>query len=65
VKLIRTFLFVIKGLVKASKSDDGFCSAPSIVESDEKTNPIYWKATNPTLSPSHLQGKCFLTASCY
>lgn len=43
--------------VKASKSDDGFCSAPSITESDEeKPKPIYWKVTNPTLSPSHLQG---------
>ncbi|KAF3530271.1 hypothetical protein DY000_02038796 [Brassica cretica] len=44
---------IISLLVKASKSDDGFCSAPSI---DEKTKPIYWKVTNPTLSPSHLQG---------
>ncbi|KAH0875720.1 hypothetical protein HID58_073082, partial [Brassica napus] len=30
--------------VKASKSDDGFCSAPSITESDEKPKPIYWKS---------------------
>ncbi|KAH0902608.1 hypothetical protein HID58_042111 [Brassica napus] len=48
--------------VKASKSDDGFCSAPSI---DEKTKPIYWKVTNPTLSPSHLQDLPGYTRSVY
>ena len=58
-------VFIVISLVKASKSDDGFCSAPSIVESDEKTNPIYWKATNPTLSPSHLQDLPGFTRSVY
>ncbi|CAF2084139.1 unnamed protein product, partial [Brassica napus] len=33
-----------RSFVKASKSDDEFCSAPSITESDEKPKPIYWKS---------------------
>ncbi|KAH0921860.1 hypothetical protein HID58_021878 [Brassica napus] len=35
---------VCESFVKASKSDDEFCSAPSITESDEKPKPIYWKS---------------------
>ncbi|KAL0738138.1 hypothetical protein Bca4012_014348 [Brassica carinata] len=64
--LISFFSFIIISLfAKASKSDDGFCSAPSITESDEKTKPIYWKVTNPTLSPSHLQDLPGYTRSVY
>ncbi|CAG7883723.1 unnamed protein product [Brassica rapa] len=64
--LISFFIIIIISLfVKASKSDDGFCSAPSITESDEKTKPIYWKVTNPTLSPSHLQDLPGYTRSVY
>ena len=47
-RLLRIFIcycYLREGLfVKASKSDDGFCSAPSITESDEKPKPIYWKS---------------------
>ncbi|KAG2294236.1 hypothetical protein Bca52824_040905 [Brassica carinata] len=46
--------------VKVSKSDDGFCSAPSITESDEKPKPIYWKVTNPTLSHTSKVRNVFL-----
>lgn len=47
------------GVVKFSycqEQQQGFCSAPSpsILELDEQ--PLYWKANNPTLSPSHLRG---------
>lgn len=41
------------GLVKISFCQEGFCSAPSISD----TQPLYWKVTNPTLSPSHLRGQ--------
>lgn len=59
-------IIIISLFVKASKSDDGFCSAPSITESDEeKPKPIYWKVTNPTLSPSHLQDLPGYTRSVY
>ncbi|CAF2150624.1 unnamed protein product [Brassica napus] len=58
------FIIIISLLVKASKSDDGFCSAPS-PSIDEKTKPIYWKVTNPTLSPSHLQDLPGYTRSVY
>ncbi|CAH8285047.1 unnamed protein product [Eruca vesicaria subsp. sativa] len=56
------FIIIISLFVSASKSDDGFCSAPSI---EEKPKPIYWKVTNPTLSPSHLQDLPGYTRSVY
>ncbi|CAF2072715.1 hypothetical protein Bca52824_087908 [Brassica carinata] len=63
MRSLHLIVFIIISLfVKASKSDDGFCSAPSI---DEKTKPIYWKVTNPTLSPSHLQDLPGYTRSVY
>ncbi|KAF2299170.1 hypothetical protein GH714_030893 [Hevea brasiliensis] len=37
-------------------SDGGFCSAPSLFDAEKDSKPRYWKVTNPTLSPSHLQG---------
>jgi hypothetical protein len=38
--------------------DGGFCSAPpSPFETETASSkPLYWRVTNPTLSPSHLQG---------
>ncbi|KAM0934222.1 putative (S)-ureidoglycine aminohydrolase [Dioscorea sansibarensis] len=48
----------------AAESDDGFCSLPqSIMESSSR--PLYWKVTNPTLSPSHLQDLPGFTRSVY
>ncbi|KAL3633653.1 hypothetical protein CASFOL_022415 [Castilleja foliolosa] len=52
----------IAGLVKISFCEDGFCSASSILESEQ---PLYWKVTNPTLSPSHLQDLPGFTRSVY
>ncbi|KAH6788626.1 ureidoglycine aminohydrolase [Perilla frutescens var. frutescens] len=49
------------GVVKISFCQEGFCSAPSILEKQ----PLYWKATNPTLSPSHLQDLPGFTRSVY
>ncbi|CAN4078086.1 unnamed protein product [Withania somnifera] len=51
------FIFIICFLcfVKTVLTHDGFCSAPSsILETDSNSQPLYWKVTNPTLSPSHL-----------
>ncbi|KAG5414468.1 hypothetical protein IGI04_002035 [Brassica rapa subsp. trilocularis] len=45
LRILICYRYLREGLfVKASKSDDGFCSAPSITESDEKPKPIYWKS---------------------
>ncbi|XP_057792934.1 (S)-ureidoglycine aminohydrolase isoform X1 [Salvia miltiorrhiza] len=49
------------GFVRISFCQEGFCSAPSILEEQ----PLYWKATNPTLSPSHLKDLPGFTRSVY
>ncbi|KAL6554476.1 hypothetical protein OROMI_020149 [Orobanche minor] len=41
----------------------GFCSAPSTLEAQPL--PLYWKVTNPTLSPPHLQDLPGFTRSVY
>ncbi|XP_030501725.2 (S)-ureidoglycine aminohydrolase isoform X2 [Cannabis sativa] len=46
-------------------SDDGFCSAPSVISSSSEFKHLYWKVTNPTLSPSHLQDLPGFTRSVY
>jgi len=38
---------------------------PSIINSDSDSKPQYWKVTNPTLSPSHLQDLPGFTRSVY
>ncbi|XP_073299344.1 (S)-ureidoglycine aminohydrolase-like [Primulina huaijiensis] len=53
-------LFLLCDL-RISFSQQGFCSAPSILESQ----PLYWKATNPTLSPAYLQELPGFTRSVY
>ncbi|CAA2989513.1 (S)-ureidoglycine aminohydrolase [Olea europaea subsp. europaea] len=55
-------LLTILSLLKFSTSQEGFCSAPSILSADR---PLYWKVTNPTLSPSHLQDLPGFTRSMY
>ncbi|KAF3676655.1 (S)-ureidoglycine aminohydrolase [Capsicum annuum] len=52
-----SFLFILTTL-SFVKTQDGFCSAPSssILDADSNSQPLYWKVSNPTLSPSHLQG---------
>lgn len=54
---------IICGGLRVSFCSEGFCSAPSIIE--EQAQPLYWKATNPTLSPSHLQDLPGFTRSVY
>ncbi|GAY64333.1 hypothetical protein CUMW_232720 [Citrus unshiu] len=48
-------LSVTLSLVAIGATDGGFCSAPSILDRETSSKPMYWKVTNPTLSPSHLQ----------
>ncbi|KAJ7011316.1 hypothetical protein NC653_001676 [Populus alba x Populus x berolinensis] len=51
-------LSALKCFILAALSDDGgFCSAPpSPFETETAfSKPLYWRVTNPTLSPSHLQ----------
>ncbi|CAA0808399.1 (S)-ureidoglycine aminohydrolase [Striga hermonthica] len=55
------FSFAVQCLLRISFCQDGFCSAPSILEAQ----PLYWKATNPTLAPSHLQDLPGFTRSVY
>lgn len=45
------------GLLKMAVAEEEFCSAPLIVDSGSNSKHLYWKVTNPTLSPSHLQGQ--------
>lgn len=46
------------GLLKVAASEEGFCSSPySVVNSDTDSNTLYWKVTNPTLSPPYLRGQ--------
>ena len=53
------FFFLPSGLIKVAVSEEGICSMPrSVINSDSDSKPLYWKVTNPTLSPSHLQGNC-------
>ncbi|KAM3711732.1 hypothetical protein ACB098_01G131500 [Castanea mollissima] len=50
-------LLIIFSLIKVAVSEEGICSMPpSIFNSDLDSKPLYWMVTNPTLSPSHLQG---------
>ncbi|XP_073154312.1 (S)-ureidoglycine aminohydrolase [Henckelia pumila] len=56
--LLALFLLCDLGI---SFSQQGFCSAPSILESQ----PLYWKATYPTLSPAHLRELPGFTRSVY
>ncbi|XP_011031978.1 PREDICTED: (S)-ureidoglycine aminohydrolase isoform X2 [Populus euphratica] len=56
--------------LSSTLSDDGgglFCSAPSVFETEtaSSSKPLYWKVTNPTLSPSHLQDLPGFTRSVY
>ncbi|GKV51956.1 hypothetical protein SLEP1_g58569 [Rubroshorea leprosula] len=45
--------------------DAGSCFASLIIENEATSKPLYWKVTNPTLSPSHLQDLPSFTRSVY
>ncbi|KDP39962.1 hypothetical protein JCGZ_03493 [Jatropha curcas] len=59
------FISLILSLVKIALADGGFCSAPSVFDAEKDSKPLYWKVTNPTLSPSHLQDLPGFTRSVY
>ncbi|CAI9095601.1 OLC1v1031589C1 [Oldenlandia corymbosa var. corymbosa] len=63
------FFFVLAiqmSSLMVSLSQEGFCSAPPILNAADSTaQPLYWKVTNPTLSPSHLQDLPGFTRSVY
>ncbi|CAI9095602.1 OLC1v1031590C1 [Oldenlandia corymbosa var. corymbosa] len=61
------FLLAINmGNLMVSFSQEGLCSAPPILTSaDSSDQPRYWKVTNPTLSPAHLQDLPGFTRSVY
>ncbi|KAG6406958.1 hypothetical protein SASPL_129937 [Salvia splendens] len=52
---------ILQSVVRFSFCQEGFCYSPSILEEQ----PLYWKATNPTLSPSHLKDLPGFTRSVY
>ncbi|XP_028068747.1 (S)-ureidoglycine aminohydrolase isoform X2 [Camellia sinensis] len=59
-------LSIILSFLKFGVTQDGFCSAPtSIIKPESNSQPLYWKVTNPTLSPSHLQDLPGFTRSVY
>ncbi|TKY55510.1 (S)-ureidoglycine aminohydrolase [Spatholobus suberectus] len=58
-------LLLILGLFKYAFAEEGFCSAPSVLSTDSKSKPLYWKVDNPTLSPLHLQDLPGFTRSVY
>lgn len=58
-------LFTTSSLLGVAFGGEGFCSAPSVVDSDADSKPLYYKVTNPTLSPSHLQDLPGFTRSVY
>lgn len=65
VAYVSFYLNVLSGFVKTALTQDGVCSAPSILDADSSSQPLYWKVTNPTLSPSHLQDLPGFTRSVY
>ncbi|XP_040987120.1 (S)-ureidoglycine aminohydrolase isoform X1 [Juglans microcarpa x Juglans regia] len=59
-------LLITFSLLKVAASEEGFCSSPySVVNSDTDSNTLYWKVTNPTLSPPYLRDLPGFTRSVY
>ncbi|KAG7030165.1 (S)-ureidoglycine aminohydrolase [Cucurbita argyrosperma subsp. argyrosperma] len=58
-------IITTSSLLGVTFGGEGLCSAPSIIDSDADSKPLYYKATNPTLSPSHLQDLPGYTRSVY
>ncbi|XP_048230951.1 (S)-ureidoglycine aminohydrolase isoform X1 [Ricinus communis] len=59
------FISLLSSLVHIGLADGGFCSAPSVLDEEKDSQSLYWKVTNPTLSPSHLQDLPGFTRSVY
>ncbi|XP_072958269.1 (S)-ureidoglycine aminohydrolase [Typha angustifolia] len=63
-QLLLLLLLLPWGTVLPALGAEEYCSAgPSII--DSTSQPLYWKATNPTLSPTHLQDLPGFTRSVY
>ncbi|KAB5573979.1 hypothetical protein DKX38_001173 [Salix brachista] len=60
-------LLSLSSITAAPSDDGGFCSAPpSLFETETASSkPLYWRVTNPTLSPAHLQDLPGFTRSVY
>ncbi|KAK2967380.1 hypothetical protein RJ640_012947 [Escallonia rubra] len=54
-------LSITTSFLRIAIAQEGFCSAPPI----STTQPLYWKVSNPTLSPTHLQDLPGFTRSVY
>ncbi|CAO2819431.1 unnamed protein product [Amaranthus hypochondriacus] len=59
------FLSVTLSFYGVAVSKEGFCSAPSSVSNGENSAALYWKVTNPTLAPVHLEDLPGFTRSVY
>ncbi|KAK1306092.1 hypothetical protein QJS10_CPA10g01027 [Acorus calamus] len=64
---ILSLLFALGSFTWARAEEDGLCSVPlDFTSSDsESQHPLYWKVTNPTLSPVHIQDLPGFTRSVY
>ncbi|XP_042406656.1 (S)-ureidoglycine aminohydrolase-like [Zingiber officinale] len=60
-----SLFFVLLSTVRWAAGQEGFCSVPPSIVTHSATKPLYWKATNPTLSPDHLQDLPGFTRSVY
>ncbi|URE06706.1 protein kinase G11A-like [Musa troglodytarum] len=58
-------LLVLLPWVRGAVGQEGFCSVPPSVVAESTTKPLYWKVTNPTLSPANLQDLPGFTRSVY
>ncbi|KAL2903110.1 (S)-ureidoglycine aminohydrolase [Bienertia sinuspersici] len=59
------FLSISLSYLQVAISAEGFCSAPSSASNGGNSGVLYWKVTNPTLSPAHLQDLPGFTRSVY
>ncbi|CAD5170650.1 unnamed protein product [Musa acuminata subsp. malaccensis] len=58
-------LLVLLPWVRGAVGQEGFCSVPPSVVAESSSKPLYWKVTNPTLSPANLQDLPGFTRSVY
>lgn len=59
------FFCIFLSFFEVVVSKEGFCSAPTSAINGENSGALYWKVTNPTLSPVHLQDLPGFTRSVY
>ncbi|KNA12323.1 hypothetical protein SOVF_126930 [Spinacia oleracea] len=59
------FLSISSSIFEVAVSEEGFCSAPSSVINGGNSRGLYWKVSNPTLAPVHLEDLPGFTRSVY